>query len=53
MDKRNRITVNFRMSSKEEEELFNWVKQNGAVGGDSVFIKNILYKEYLKQEGKK
>lgn len=45
----NRITVNFRLTSDEEQELYNWIKENGVVGGDSGFIKGILYKEYKKQ----
>jgi len=52
-NKQNRITVNFRLMSDEEQKLYNWIKQNGIVGGDSAFIKSILYKEYKKQvEGK-
>lgn len=47
--KQNRITVNFRLTSNEEQELYNWIKTNGVVGGDSAFIKAILYKEYKKQ----
>lgn len=51
--KQNRITVNFRLTSEEEQKLFQWIKDNGAVGGDSAFIKSILYKEYKNQiEGK-
>ena len=38
----NRITVNFRLTSDEEQELYNWIKENGVVGGDSGFIKGIL-----------
>ena len=48
--KQNRITVNFRLTSQEEQNLFNWIKKNSVVNGD---IKQILYKEYLEQiEGK-
>ena len=51
--KQNRITVNFRLTSQEEQNLFNWIKKNSVVTGDSAFIKQILYKEYLEQiEGK-
>lgn len=50
--KQKRITVNFR-ENEEEQKLYNWVKERGIIGGDSVFIKNILYEEYLKdKEGK-
>lgn len=51
-DKQNRITINFRVSAEEEQKLFLWVKKRGAVGGDSAFIKSVLYKEYLRDEGK-
>lgn len=48
-----RITVNFRLTAEEEQKLYLWIKENGAVGGDSGFIKGVLYKEYKKQkEGK-
>lgn len=47
--KQKRITVNFRLLSKEEQDLYDWVKANGVVGGDSAFIKSILYKEYKEQ----
>lgn len=47
--KQNRITVNFRLTSEEEQDLYNWIKANGVIGGDSAFIKSILYKEYKKQ----
>lgn len=47
--KQKRITVNFRLLSEEEQNLYNWIKENGAVGGDSAFIKAILYKEYKKE----
>lgn len=48
-----RITVNFKLNSDEEQLLFKWVKENGVVGGDSSFIKRILYEEYKRQqEGK-
>lgn len=51
--KQNRITVNFRLTSQEEQNLFNWIKKSSVVNGDSAFIKQILYKEYLEQiEGK-
>lgn len=46
--KQNRITVNFRLSSDEEQKLYEWIKENGVVNGDSAFIKSILYKEYIK-----
>ena len=45
----NRITVNFRLTSDEEQELYNWIKADGVVGGDRAIIKGILYKEYKKQ----
>ncbi|MBW4863032.1 MAG: hypothetical protein KZY55_08265 [Paeniclostridium sp.] len=47
--KQKRITVNFRLLSEEEQNLYKWIKSNGAVGGDSAFIKSILYKEYKKE----
>lgn len=47
--KQKRITVNFRLLSEEEQNLYEWIKANGAVGGDSAFIKSILYKEYKEQ----
>lgn len=51
--KQNRITVNFRGTSLEEQNLYNWIKKNSVINGDSAFIKQILYKEYLEQiEGK-
>ena len=41
--KQNRITVNFRLTSKEEQKLYNWIKDSAV----------ILYKAYLEQvEGK-
>lgn len=46
--KQKRITVNFRLLKDEEMKLYDWLKENGAVGGDSAFIKSILYKEYKK-----
>lgn len=46
--KQNRITVNFRLSSEEEQKLYKWIKEQGVVNGDSAFIKSILYKEYIK-----
>ncbi|EOU1140634.1 hypothetical protein AB8J25_002972 [Clostridium perfringens] len=50
--KQTRITVNFR-ENKEEQKLYEWIKERGIIGGDSVFIKSILHKEYLKdKEGK-
>ena len=48
-NKQKRITVNFRLLSEEEQKLYEWVKENGAVGGDSAFIKSILYKKYKEQ----
>ncbi|HHQ4187602.1 TPA: hypothetical protein ACY4RS_000307 [Clostridium perfringens] len=51
-DKLTRITINFR-KNEEEQKLYDWIKKNSVIGGDSVFIKTILYKEYLKErEGK-
>lgn len=50
--KQNRITVNFRLSADEEQKLYEWIKKNGVVGGDSAFIKSILYKAYKVQESK-
>lgn len=47
--KPTRITVNFR-DNIEEQDLHYWIKQNSVIGGDSVFIKSILYKEYLKSK---
>lgn len=52
VDKQDRITINFRRTSEAEQQLLKWIKKNGVVGGDSVFIKSVLYKEYLKDEGK-
>ena len=49
-DKQDRLTINFRKASVQEQELLKWIKQNGVVGGDSVFIKTILYKEFLKEK---
>ncbi|ELC8423196.1 hypothetical protein ACV31L_12770 [Clostridium perfringens] len=50
--KQTRITVNFR-ENEEEQKLYKWIKERGIIGGDSVFIKSILHKEYLKdKEGK-
>ncbi|MBM7834999.1 hypothetical protein [Clostridium sardiniense] len=48
-NKQKRITVNFRLLSEEEQKLYEWVKENGAVGGDSAFIKSLLYKEYKER----
>ncbi|EOU1571764.1 hypothetical protein HBF21_15735 [Clostridium perfringens] len=47
--KQTRITVNFR-ENEEEKKLYKWIQKNGVIGGDSVFIKSILYKEYLKDK---
>ncbi|MDZ4991222.1 hypothetical protein [Clostridium perfringens] len=47
--KQTRITVNFRYNT-EEQKLYKWIQEKGVVGGDSVFIKSILYKEYLKDK---
>lgn len=46
--KQKRITVNFRLSSFEEQKLYEWIKEKGVVNGDSAFIKSILYKEFIK-----
>lgn len=55
-NRQKRITVNFRLLSEEEQKVYEWIKANGVVGGDSAFVKTILYKaykEYLEeQEGK-
>lgn len=48
--KQNRITVNFRLTSEEEQKLFKWIKESAAINGDSAFIKSILYKEFIKQQ---
>lgn len=48
--KQNRITVNFRLTSEEEQKLYEWIKESGVVNGDSAFIKSILYKEFQKQQ---
>lgn len=48
--KQNRITVNFRLTSQEEQKLYKWIKSNGVVNGDGAFIKGILYKEFQKQQ---
>ena len=48
-----RITVNFKLNSDEEQLLFKWVKENGVVGGDSSFIKRVLYEEYKRQQESK
>lgn len=50
--KQNRIMVNFRLTSEEEQNLYKWIKENGVINGDSAFIKGILYKAYKEQEGK-
>ena len=42
-----RMTINFR-DTKEEQDLYDWIKENGVIGGDSVYVKTILYKEYLR-----
>lgn len=49
-NKQKRITVNFRLTSEEEQDLYNWIKKNGVVGGDSAFIKGILYRAYLESK---
>lgn len=51
-DKQDRLTINFRKTSEQEQDLLKWIKKNGVVGGDSAFIKSILYKEYLREESK-
>lgn len=49
-NKQKRITVNFRLTSEEEQNLYNWIKSNGVVGGDSAFVKAILYKAYKESK---
>lgn len=49
-DKQDRLTINFRKTSIQEQELLKWIKKNGVVGGDSAFIKTILYREYLREK---
>lgn len=52
--KQNRITVNFRLSSEEEQKMYEWIKAKGVVNGDSAFVKDILYRAYKEdlKEGK-
>ena len=47
--KTKRMTINFR-ENIEEQELYEWIKQNGVIGGDGVFVKSVLYKEYLRNK---
>ena len=49
--KQDRITINFRNTSEVEQELYKWIKKNGAIGGDSYFIKQCLQK-IKDKEGK-
>ncbi|MBU5455407.1 hypothetical protein [Caproiciproducens sp. MSJ-32] len=49
-NKQNRITVNFRVTSEEEQKLYRWIKENGVINGDSAFIKSILYKEFIREQ---
>ena len=49
-NKQNRITVNFRLTSQEEQKLYNWIKQKGVIVGDSGVIKLILYKAYQEEQ---
>lgn len=44
-----RMTINFR-ENIEEQELYEWIKKNGVIGGDGVFVKSVLYKEYLRNK---
>ena len=50
--KSKRLTINFR-DNQEEQDLYSWIKENGVIGGDSIFIKSVLYQEYLKRKGSK
>ncbi len=50
-NKQKRVTVSFRLTSEEELKLFEWVKSNGVINGDSAFIKSILYKAYKDNIG--
>lgn len=49
-NKQKRITISFR-ENDHEQELYNWIKASGVIGGDSAFIKALLYKAYQDQKG--
>lgn len=48
--RKTRITVNFREGNKADQELYNWIVQQGEIIGISNAIKQILAKEKSHQE---
>ena len=50
--RKTRITVNFREGNKADQELYNWIVQQGEIIGVSNAIKQILAKVKDMQEEK-
>ena len=48
--KQKKYSVTFRDSSKEEQELFIWVRQKSKIIGIANFIKQTLYNAKLQEE---
>lgn len=46
-----KFNVTFRENPKEID-LYNWIKDQGEVGGVSNYIKRVLLEEKQRQEGK-
>lgn len=44
-----RFNITFR-ENQQEEELYNWIKSKGQVGGISNFIKTEMYKLMLQEQ---
>ena len=51
-EKQKKINVTFR-KNKKEEDLYNWLKERGQIGGVSNFIKTELNKIKESEEAKK
>lgn len=48
----NKIPLTFK-NTKEELDLYNWIKEKSKILGQGNFIKDILYKEMLSDKATK
>lgn len=48
----DKIPISFK-NTLEEQELLNWIKEKSKILGQGNFIKDILYKEMLKDKAAK
>ena len=48
----DKIPLSFK-NTEEEQELLNWIKEKSKILGQGNFIKDILYKEMLKDKAAK